>query len=298
MAFEDYHEDYHEDYREFMADRESMYSFLAKVFFSELSDEAIKHLATVEVATEYGNPHIANGLRSIRNFFMLSKADRRVQLATEYARIFLAAGVYTQTRSVAVPYESVFTSEERLMFQDARDEVRATYQRCGFELDVELREPEDHLSFELEFLAHMARRSSDCIEQKRYEAFPLLIMEQKDFIEQHLLNWIPDLIQTAKRYAKNTFYPGMLLITWGYLEDDCEFLEELLEREGLHAERATDQSAERATNQVVGLATDQAVGLATGQSAKRVTDQSVGQATSQVFSQTVSQVATRRAFDG
>ncbi|KAB1642390.1 molecular chaperone TorD family protein [Ellagibacter isourolithinifaciens] len=35
----------------------------------------------------------------------------------------------------------------------ARDDVRARYLACGFTLDKDISLPEDHLSFELEFMA-------------------------------------------------------------------------------------------------------------------------------------------------
>lgn len=44
----------------------------------------------------------------------------------------------------------------------ARDDVRARYLACGFTLDKDISLPEDHLSFELEFMAllceHKARK--------------------------------------------------------------------------------------------------------------------------------------------
>ena len=49
----------------------------------------------------------------------------RQELAVDYARVFLCAGMYEQL--MAPPYESVYTSEEHLLMQDARDSAVAFY---------------------------------------------------------------------------------------------------------------------------------------------------------------------------
>lgn len=204
------------------------YRFLSQVFFKELNEQAIEELARGDYPEDTGNAHLDEGYRLVRRYFAFSATDRRTQLACEYARVFLAAGVFTKDRQTAVPYESVFTGEERIMMGDARDDVVARYLADGFQVNLDLHEPEDHLAFELEYLADMSEQARVCAEAKDKARLHRNVARQLEFIERHLLNWLPELRETAREYAKLTFYPGMLLVAEGALEQGRDLLREIL----------------------------------------------------------------------
>jgi TorA maturation chaperone TorD len=207
--------------------RARVYLFFSQVFLRELPNEAILAFNTQTPFEDSGNSHMLQGHKLIKRFFAFCENDVRTQLACEYARIFLAAGVYTETRDVAVPYESVFTSPGQIMMQEARDEVCALYACDGFKINPDLHEPEDHLGFEFEYLASMSVKSRTVAEAGDTENLPALVERQSAFVERHLLNWLPALIAAAQRYARTTFYIGMLLIAQGYLEEDLVLLNDL-----------------------------------------------------------------------
>jgi len=214
--------------RELFNERAQMYTFFSQVFLRELSAEALATLEQSDWQQPKGcNEQLGQGYAMLRRFFAFCESDIRTQLAVEYARIFLSAGVYTQKRLVAAPYESVFTSPEHLMMQEARDDVYRIFLRDGFIVNRSLHEPEDHLAFELEYLAVLSLQSIDRFESGDSKAFNDLAKRQTSFITAHLLNWIPALRDAAARYAQSAFYPGMLLIVEGYLRQDIEYLEEL-----------------------------------------------------------------------
>ena len=102
---------------------EETYRFLAQMMFRELNEEAIEALRGQEWPRDTGNANLDRGYAQIRRFFNFASSDIRSQLAIEYARVFLAAGVFSQEKLTAVPYESVFTSEEHLMMGASRDNV-------------------------------------------------------------------------------------------------------------------------------------------------------------------------------
>ena len=144
-----------EEMLEFLDANTETFTFLSQVFFKELTDEAIETLAAEAWPEHTGNAALDRGYNLLRRYFKFSAGDRRSQLAVEYARIFLAAGVYTQEKRSAVPYESVFTSIEHVVMGDSRDDVIDWFIQDGFKVNPDLHEPEDHISFELEYLAHM-----------------------------------------------------------------------------------------------------------------------------------------------
>ncbi|MGN0077663.1 MAG: molecular chaperone [Coriobacteriales bacterium] len=200
------------------------YRFLSQALFRELNQEAIDELAAQEWPRSTGNGTLDAGYAHLRRFFHFSQGDRRTQLACEYARIFLAAGIYGKEAYVAVPYESVFTSPEKQVMQESRDEVVRVFREDGFEVDPLLHEPEDHLSFELEYLAHMSERGARLLQAGDIAAVRRNLKRQGVFIKDHLLNWLPALLGCARSYATLSFYLGLLEVVIGSLEQSWEYL--------------------------------------------------------------------------
>ena len=203
---------------DYLRDSAETYRFLSQMVFKELNAEAIAAVAEIEFPAETGNAHLDEGYRLVRRYFRFSAEDRRTQLACEYARVFLAAGVYGKGERTAVPYESVFTSPERIMVQASRDDVVRVFLRDGFQVNPDLHEPEDHLAFELEYLAHMSERAAALAEANDVAALLQNLDRQCAFVDAHVLNWLPQLAATARQFAKLAFYPGMLLVAQGTAE--------------------------------------------------------------------------------
>ena len=97
----------------------------------------------------------------------------------------------------------------------------------GFKVNPDLHEPEDHLAFELEYVAHMSRKATELVESGDVEALAANVASQVEFIDAHLLNWVGNLYETACEYAKTTFYTGMLLVVLGAAEQSRDLLAEV-----------------------------------------------------------------------
>lgn len=207
----------------------TMYLFLSQVFFKELTEEAIEQFERASYPENTGNDSIDQGNQMINRYFTFKGTDPRTELACEYARIFLGAGRYTEARDIAAPYESVFTSEEQLVMQESRDDVYRRYLEDGFQVDPSLHEPEDHLTFELEYLASMNTRAAEAVAADDEATLSHNLVRQTEFIDEHLLNWLPDLRAAAQKYAQLTFYVGMLLVAEGYLQESQTLLQDLLQ---------------------------------------------------------------------
>lgn len=213
-----------EEMLEFLDANTETFTFLSQVFFKELTEEAIETLAAEAWPEHTGNAALDRGYNLLRRYFKFSAGDRRSQLAVEYARIFLAAGVYTQEKRSAVPYESVFTSIEHVVMGNSRDDVINWFIQDGFKVNPDLHEPEDHISFELEYLAHMNAKAAALVRAGNNMDAIKNVKRQRKFIEKHLLNWVGQLHDVAQDYAKTTFYTGMLLVCQGALEQASEAL--------------------------------------------------------------------------
>ena len=219
-----------QEFTGYLAAGEQTYTFLSQMLFRELNEEAIAVLKGQEWPAETGNETLDRGYAQVRRFFNFASTDIRTQLAVEYARVFLAAGVFGSDKMTAVPYESVFTSESHLMMQASRDDVVRRFAADGFQVNPDLHEPEDHLAFELEYVAHMSRKAVELVEAGNAEALAANVARQVEFIDAHLLNWVGNLYETAHEYAKTTFYTGMLLVVLGAAEQSRDLLAEVAEQ--------------------------------------------------------------------
>lgn len=209
---------------EFFESCAETYRFLSQAFYKELNSEAIEALERAVWPERTGNERLDAGYALVKRYFAFGVTDRRQQLAVEYARIFLAAGVFTKETRTAIPYESVFTTKEHTMMGDSRDDVVGRFRVDGFAVDPSLHEPEDHISFELEYLQSMCERAASLVREGDDAGLIANMRKQVAFIEGHLLNWVPLLADVADDFATLTFYPGLLLVTLGSLEQERDAL--------------------------------------------------------------------------
>ena len=105
------------------------------------------------------DPTMEAGWKLIADFLAKRDMGTRLELAVDFACSILAAGTYEER--MATPYESVFTSESGLLMQEARDDVYRLMCEAHLGVKEELRTPEDHLSFECEFMAKLADRQAE-----------------------------------------------------------------------------------------------------------------------------------------
>lgn len=213
-----------------MEDRAGFYQFMSYVLLHEFTAEQIGQLKALgELGADGGA--MAQEAATIRRYLARAGADPRTDLAVEYARIFLSAGVYDGL--TAEPYESVFTSEDHLLMQDARDEVVALYRAWEVDIDPELHMPEDHLGLEFEFMALLAQRTAEALvsagEAEDFAAVIRLLEAQRDFLNDHILNWIDGLIAKVEEFAQLPLYPALMRLARAYMVDDEQLLQEILD---------------------------------------------------------------------
>lgn len=206
------------------------YRFASNTLLHEFTKEQIAQLKAMGVP-EDASPDAAEQFAIIKRYLAHCGADPRTDMAVDYARVFLSAGVYDGL--TAEPYESVFTSEDNLMMQEARDEVVAIYRSQSVAVDPELHMPEDHLGLELDFVSTMAARAAQAIREadansENYSKAADIVRVQHDFIEGHILNWIDQLIEKVDEFAELPIYPALMRIVKIQAQQDRDFLEEVM----------------------------------------------------------------------
>ncbi len=210
------------------AGRAAYYRMLGELYFRELTQEQISHLAGTDFAgMDGGEELIAEGYEDMRRYLRRVNSGTRQELACDYAHTFLAAGNYETF--AATPYESVFTSELGLMMQQARDEVYKMYCEQGIQPQAELHMPEDHVSFEFEFLATLIERTNAALLGGDIDLARELAETAGRFHREHLMNWIDDLCDAVLDVAETRFYRGVAKVTRGYVHMDGEVIADELD---------------------------------------------------------------------
>ena len=212
--------------QEMMFEREAMYRFLARVYREEVDPELLPQICRMDFPVDTGVTEIDQGFQMLAHYLLGVKETTLTDLAAEYARIFFGVGP-TQSGG-AFPYESVYTSPRGLLMQEARDQVVEFYRQESIQRSADFCDPEDHLSLELEFVACLCQKTMQAIESQDEEAASRYLQKQQDFLEKHLLAWVPSFCADVERIAPSDFYRAVALITSGYLTIDHESIADLL----------------------------------------------------------------------
>ncbi len=209
--------------------RAATYGLLSRLFRVEIDEELLEQLRGMRFPASTGNSDVDEGYLRFARYLSNTWDNSLTDLAVDYVRVFIGHGV--DAFSAAYPFESVYTSEKRLLMQDARDEVLAIYRAAGLDKKESWKEGEDHVALELEFMQVLANRTTDALKKGDEDEAAALLTTQQNFLNDHLASWVPMMTADMKRFAKTDLYLGLAYLTDGYLDSDKAFLEDVLTEE-------------------------------------------------------------------
>lgn len=208
--------------RESAAAREAWYRLLSSLYFAEIDQEGLDRMAEAVRQDAVDEGSLSEGFYDIAAYLKHRGKGTRQELAVDFASCMLAAGSYEERRPT--PYESVFTSESGLLMQEARDDVYRLFCEARVGVDEALRMPEDHLSFECEFMAVKAHEQAHALERGDVAAALDALGAQEQFHRRHLLNWIDAYCDCLEACASTRFYRGVAKLTRGFVHADAAYI--------------------------------------------------------------------------
>lgn len=149
------------------------------------------------------------------------KEQLRIDLAADYNRLFLG-----MSANPVSPYESVYTSEERMMMQEAQTEVLHVFNSLRLKKPADFNLPEDHISLELELVAILSERMIEALETGDSETAHELMTTTRIFEDKHFA-WVNEFCEATKKQASTAFYRGLADMTIETIEADKELLAEI-----------------------------------------------------------------------
>lgn len=142
-------------------------------------------------------------------------AQELIDIAADYNRLFLGMG----PDPIAL-YESVHTSSERLLMQDARDEVLACYRAFGVAAEADDGRPEDHISFELGFMCHLCDEQAAALAAGAREESKRLAADQRTFLSEHLLRFADAVSSSLRPRAKTRYYQAIGEMLASFMDEE------------------------------------------------------------------------------
>ena len=212
---------------DFMTRRARTYGLLARIFRVEVDGKFLEELRHLRFPTSTGNEHVDYGYRTMYNYLKGTWEDTLLDLARDYARTFIGHG--NNGRSAAYPFESVHTSEKRLLMKDARDEVLAIYRANLLKKGEEWNDCEDHIALELEFMQVMSERTAKALKEGKEDEAVEMLKTQRAFVGQHLANWVPMFVSDIKYFSQTDLYIGAGELLLGFVQTEVEALDDLLD---------------------------------------------------------------------
>ena len=206
--------------------RRNLYLMLSRAFREELNDKSLSELHALQpdieaLATAAKEEHFVPGSKLFKQFVQKApgsntgRASLITELRAEFTRRFL-----TDSAKPSYPCESVYRTAHGLVMQWPWDQVRDTYRSESLLKAGNCPDPEDHISIEFEYMAHLIRKEQSSPASKQAE----LLSRQNEFLNNHLLTWIPDLCRELTESAPSPFYAALAQLTWGFLNMERELL--------------------------------------------------------------------------
>ncbi len=217
---------FNEELLALLGQRTSTYMLLSRLYLKEFDRGLLDEMHAMVYPLATGDDDVDTGYLYIATFLSNLWDESLTELAVDYARCFLGNGV--DAFSAAYPFESVYTSEKRLLMQEARDEVLAIYRSFGIEKQDGWNEGEDHIALELEFMRVLNERTVKALEAGDDGEAAHLLLCQRNFLQHHLVSWAPMMTADLRRFAKTKLYQGLAYLTDGFLRTDLALLQDLL----------------------------------------------------------------------
>lgn len=150
--------------------------------------------------------------------------EMRKHIAVEYAELFIGP-----RPPLAPLYESLYRGFPNRLFTEVTHQVGHFYERCGLVVSRRDRVPDDHLGYELEFMAALCEREASAVEMGNNDEVQALQKLQLEFIVMHLGAWVGLFTRRIEESGCAGYYEPWAHFVEAFIsEDDC-FLSRTLE---------------------------------------------------------------------
>ena len=145
-------------------------------------------------------------------------------LRDEYTRLFLGPTDY-----IAAPWESVYTTKERALFQESTLDVRLWFGRFGYVAGGYPNCPDDHISLMMDFLARATQLAAEQLACGNAKGCAGVLEAEKACEQQHLLNWLRSYARDMQLSETHVFYPQLAVALAEFIRYDQQVIDEMVQ---------------------------------------------------------------------
>lgn len=203
--------------------RAQMYRLASSVFMFDATEESLADL--IATACEAGEDDAVRPSEKVLLSYLQAFKDvdltaLRTRVATEYAELFVGP------RSPLAPYyESIYLGATPRLFADVTMRVRAAYKEQGFEVDKRNKVPDDHMGYELAFMAALCDREAAAHDAGNADDVVESQVAQSNFLAIHLGVWAEFFANRVATAWCADYYLAWARFVAAFVEEDRRFLE-------------------------------------------------------------------------
>jgi len=205
--------------------RRNFYALLYRMYLEPPSREFVDDLMNERfyLPDLISDEELSEGFKLVREFVEKNK-DKAIDelhkdLVGEYTRLFIGPH-----RLPVQPYESWWVDGK--LMSESLLKVKQVYRNAGIAKAKEYAEPEDHIAFELRFMHYLCEEELSADTEERIAE---CLNMQKEYLNEHLLRWVPDFCDALTENKLSDFYKGIARLTKGFILLEEAVIEELLE---------------------------------------------------------------------
>ncbi len=162
------------------------YKFFAECFYYPEENQLISIKSYAKNVPE-NLSEIINYLGSIKD------------LQIDFSKLFIGP-----FKVFAPPYGSVYLEESKTICGNSTIDVMKIYQKE--KLNIDLKEPADHIAIELEFMFYLITVEVDAINNSDFLKADSYRSKQDSFLKRHLSQWVTEFTDSIKKHTKSDFY--------------------------------------------------------------------------------------------
>lgn len=191
-------------------------AFLSRALLRPPDQDLVDRLADPGLWEQWplrGDEWTDRGVDLMRQALVDGAGESLDDLRRDHQRLLLGPG-----HVLASPYESVYLSEEHLIFEEQTLSVRRCYARFGLQSPMLNREPDDHIGLELDFLGQLCQLALDGLDAGHDDVVHVVEGAIGDFLREHLLLWVHGFLDRLETGAVTRFHRGLALLTRGAVQ--------------------------------------------------------------------------------
>jgi len=205
------------DDQRFIETRASILWWFSSLFSKELNEQQFEQYINQQGAhflNQLGKiPELSQDIKALQQSLktLNAKAYPYLESAVEFTQIFL-----TNHKTGAPPYASVYLSKDGLMFQEPHKNMLSLLQAQGLSIQENFNEPADHLAIQLDYLGNLILTELNANNPQQ------ILQNEKVFIEEQLLNWLPHLQKKISHIEQSGFYQHLSNLLIHYLQFELQ----------------------------------------------------------------------------